>query len=152
MIDGVIIKKLKVIKDERGFLMEMLRDDDDFFQKFGQVYLTVCYPGIVKAWHYHRKQNDNFTIIKGKGRIGLYDGREGSKTKGEVMEIIAGEENRVLVHIPQGVMHGFENMGNEPCYLINCVTEHYNYDNPDEERIDPFDNSIPFKWNAKKGG
>jgi len=37
MIDGVKVKKLKVIPDERGRLMEMLRADDDLFVKFGQV-------------------------------------------------------------------------------------------------------------------
>src|SRR3989338_1621569 len=101
MIEGVEIKKLKKIADERGFLMEMLRNDDKFFQKFGQMYMTVCKPGYVKAWHYHKKQSDNFTIIQGNGRIGLYDRRENSSTNGEVMEIIAGENNPVLVHIPQ---------------------------------------------------
>ena len=152
MIQGVKVKKLKKIADYRGFLMEMLRDDDDFYLKFGQVYMTVCNPGIVKAWHYHKKQSDNFVIIKGTGRIGLYDGRENSPTKGEVMEFTVGENNPVLVFIPPGVLHGYEAIGNEPCYLVNCVTEHYDYGNPDEQRVDPFDNDIPFKWNNKKGG
>ena len=47
MIDGVIIKKLKVIPDERGRLMEIMRSDDTFFKKFGQVYMTTAYPGVV---------------------------------------------------------------------------------------------------------
>jgi len=152
MIQGVYVKKLKKISDERGFLMEMLRDDDTFFKEFGQVYMTVCNPGYVKAWHYHKKQDDNFVVIKGKGRIGLCDIREKSSTKGEVMEFIIGEDNLTLIFIPLGVAHGFEAVGAEPCYLINCVTKNYNYDNPDEERIDPFRNEIPFKWNNKKGG
>ncbi|MBI2135157.1 dTDP-4-dehydrorhamnose 3,5-epimerase family protein [Candidatus Woesearchaeota archaeon] len=152
MIEGVKVKKLKKIADYRGFLMEMLRDDDDFYVKFGQVYMTVCNPGIVKAWHYHKKQSDNFVIIRGKGRIGLYDGREGSKTKGKAMEFTVDENNPILVFIPPGVLHGYETIGNEPCYLINCVTEHYDYGHPDEHRVDPFDNDIPFKWNNKKGG
>src|SRR3989338_1074137 len=125
MIYGVYVKKLKKITDKRGFLMEMLRNDDPFFRKFGQVYLTVCNPGYVKAWHYHKKQSDNFTVVKGKGRIGLYDAREGSSTKGQVMEFISGEEDPMLIFIPQGVMHGYEAIGGEPCYLVNCVTEPY---------------------------
>ncbi|MGC9049151.1 MAG: hypothetical protein ACP5IX_02960 [Patescibacteria group bacterium] len=58
MIQGVEIKKLKVIKDKRGFLMEILRSDDKIFQKFGQVYLTFCQYGRAKAWHYHKLQGD----------------------------------------------------------------------------------------------
>ena len=43
MIQGVKTKKLRVISDERGRLMEMLRSDDDLFIRFGQVYLTTAY-------------------------------------------------------------------------------------------------------------
>ena len=70
MIDGVIVKPLKVIPDERGWLMEMLRADDPFFQKFGQCYLTVVYPGVVKGWHYHKKQTDHFVCVQGHGQGG----------------------------------------------------------------------------------
>ncbi|MCK4614325.1 MAG: dTDP-4-dehydrorhamnose 3,5-epimerase family protein, partial [Thermoplasmata archaeon] len=63
LIEGVKLKKLRVIPDERGWLMEILRQDDEIFERFGQVYLTTAYPGVVKGWHYHRIQTDNFTCI-----------------------------------------------------------------------------------------
>jgi dTDP-4-dehydrorhamnose 3,5-epimerase len=63
MIDGVMIKKLKVISDERGRLMEILRADDEMFQAFGQVYMTTAYPGVVKGWHYHKRQSDNMAVV-----------------------------------------------------------------------------------------
>ena len=78
MIEGVKIKKLKVIPDERGRLMEMLRADDDLFMRFGQVYMTTAYPGAVKAWYYHKKQVDNFVVVKGMMKVVLFDGRESS--------------------------------------------------------------------------
>lgn len=152
MIAGVHVKKLKVIEDERGLLMEMLRSDDSFFNKFGQVYLSVCNIGYAKAWHYHKKQTDNFAVVFGRGRIGLFDRRDDSSTKGEVNEFVSEPGKRILVTIPPGVVHGFEAIGEEPCYLINCPTELYDYKNPDEHRM-PFNSSeIPFKWNASKGG
>ena len=152
MIEGVKVKKLEIIEDERGRLMEILRNDDSFFSKFGQVYMTTAKPGYVKAWHYHKKQDDNFTCVKGKIRLVLYDGRENSKTKGEVNEFLISLENPIVVHIPKGVYHGFEALGNEEAFVINTVTEPYNREKPDEFRIDPFDNDIPFKWSGKKGG
>lgn len=151
-IDGVVIKKLNPIRDNRGFLMEMLRSDDPFFRKFGQVYLTVCNPGYVKGWHYHKMQTDNFVVVKGNARILLYDQRPNSDTKGKSMEIYAGEKNPMFVSIPPGVLHGFENLEKEPFFVINCPTEPYNRKNPDELRIDPFNNDIPIKWKNKKGG
>ncbi|PIY36440.1 MAG: dTDP-4-dehydrorhamnose 3,5-epimerase, partial [Candidatus Aenigmarchaeota archaeon CG_4_10_14_3_um_filter_37_21] len=58
MIEGIKIKKLKIISDYRGRLMEIIRSDDEIFKKFGQVYMTTVSPGIVKGWHYHKKQSD----------------------------------------------------------------------------------------------
>lgn len=151
MIDGVKIKKLKVIPDERGMLMEILRSDDEIFQKFGQVYMTTCYPGVVKGWHYHKIQTDYFTCLKGMAKVVLYDGREDSPTKGEINEFFIGENNPALIVIPPQVLHGFKAIGNETCYIINCPTEVYKYDEPDEYRVDPFDNDIPYDWGIKQG-
>ena len=122
MIEGVRIKRLKVIPDERGLLMEMMRDDDEFFQKFGQVYLSVVYPGVVKGWHWHQKQTDHFVFVKGMAKVALYDRREGSRTKGEVNEFFLGEQNPILLVIPAGVLHGMKGIGTEPAYLVNSFT------------------------------
>ena len=73
MIEGVSVKKLRVIPDERGRLMEIVRSDDDFFDRFGQVYMTTCYPGVVKGWHYHKKQTDYMTAICGMLKIVLFE-------------------------------------------------------------------------------
>ncbi len=151
MIEGVIVKKLKVIPDERGFLMEMLRCDDEFFQKFGQVYLTVAYPGVVKGWHYHKKQTDHFVAVSGMLKVVLYDMRDSSGTKGEINEFFLGERNPILLVIPPVVCHGIKGVGTEPGYLINCPTEPYDYKNPDEYRIDPHGSDIPYDWSRKDG-
>jgi dTDP-4-dehydrorhamnose 3,5-epimerase len=57
-IQGVKTRALRLIPDERGWLMEILRADDELFTKFGQVYVSATYPGVVKAWHYHKVQVD----------------------------------------------------------------------------------------------
>ncbi|ODS42960.1 MAG: dTDP-4-dehydrorhamnose 3,5-epimerase [Candidatus Altiarchaeales archaeon IMC4] len=152
MIEGVKIKKLKPIYDERGFLMEILRADDPIFDKFGQVYITAVNPGFVKAWHCHKLQTDNFTCVSGKVRVGLFDARVDSKTHGEVTEFILGIDEPMLIQIPSMVYHGFENITDEIGIIVNTPTETYNYKAPDELRL-PFDTKkIPFKWDAKKGG
>ena len=126
--------------------MEIFRRDDDIFQEFGQVYMTTAFPGVVKAWHYHKIQTDNFTCIRGKMRLGLYDAREGSPTKGELEEYIISLEDPMLVQIPAGVYHGFKCISEEEAVVINTVTEPYNHSDPDEYRLDPYDNDIPFDW------
>ena len=151
MIDGVKVKKLKVIPDERGRLMEMLRCDDDLFTKFGQVYLSTTYPGVVKGWHYHKLQADNIVCVKGMLKLVLYDGRENSATKGEVSEFFLGEHNPLLVQVPKGVYHGWKCISENEAFVINCPTEPYNYSQPDEHRLDPHSSDIPYQWERKDG-
>lgn len=151
MIQGVVTKKLRVIPDERGRLMEILRSDDDLFIKFGQLYLTTAYPGVVKGWHYHKNQFDNMAVVKGMMKIVLYDNREGSKTRGEINEFFAGEYNPLLIKIPPGVLHGFKCISETEALVVNCPTEVYNYEKPDEFRIHPHKNDIPYDWSRKDG-
>lgn len=151
MIDGVKVKPLKVIPDERGRLMEILRCDDEIFENYGQVYMTTAYPGVVKAWHYHELQSDHFAVVKGMMKLALYDSREGSPTKGEINEFFLGVHNPILVKIPRGVYHGFKAIGKEEAIVINIPTEPYNREQPDEYRLDAHDNDIPYSWDRKDG-
>lgn len=151
MIDGVKMKKLRVIPDERGRLTEMLRSDDDLFIKFGQCYMTTTYPGVVKAWHFHKIQTDNFVVITGMFKVALYDARDGSPTKGEVNEFFLGDHNQQLLQIPPGVYHGWKCISEREGVVVNVSTETYNYDDPDEYRL-PFDtDEIPYDWDIRMG-
>ena len=149
MIEGARVKQLKVFADERGRLTEMLRADDDIFIKFGQVYMTTAYPGVIKGWHYHKLQTDNFAVVKGMIKLVLYDSREQSPTRGEINEFFLGDHNPILVRIPNLVYHGFKCVSMEEAIVINCVTEVYNRQTPDEIRVDPYDKSIPYDWALK---
>ena len=146
MIAGVNVKKLKVIPDERGKLMEILRSDEDIFEKFGQVYMTTAKPGVVKAWHYHKKQTDNFVCVYGKMRVALYDAREQSKTYKQINEFEIGMDNPLLIKIPSGVYHGFKCISEMEAIVINTITEPYDHKMPDEYRVDAFDNNIAYDW------
>jgi dTDP-4-dehydrorhamnose 3,5-epimerase len=132
-------------------VMEILRSDDALFEKFGQVYLSTVYPGVVKGWHYHKVQTDHFAIIKGMAKVVLYDERDGSPTRGELMELFIGEQNPMLLKIPPLVLHGVKGVGAEPAYMINCPTEPYDPDKPDEFRRPPDDPKIPYDWKLKEG-
>ena len=139
MIEGVEIKKLKFIKDERGRLAEILKSDEAFFQKFGQIYVTTALPGVVKGWHCHKKQYDNFFCIFGKMRVGLYDARPDSPTFKEIQEVIMSFEEPILLKIPPLVYHGFKCIAEAESAIINMPTELYNY-------RDAYDNDIPYDW------
>ena len=91
MINGVDIKKIKTHVHDRGNFREILRDDDKLLKKFGQASITVTHPGVIKAFHWHKKQDDLWYGVSGDAKVVLYDLRKDSKTKGETMEICIGE-------------------------------------------------------------
>jgi len=150
MIVGVNTKQLKMNSDERGRLMEILRRDDEIYAKFGQVYITTAYPGVVKAWHFHKVQTDNFACLRGMIKLVLCDNRHDSPTRGKVNEFFIGDDNRLLVQIPPGVYHGFKGIGTTEALVLNVPTEPYNHQQPDEYRLPPRDKSIPYDWALKE--
>ena len=149
-IDGVRIKPLRVVADERGWLTEVLREDDDLFTRFGQVYVSATYPGVVKAWHYHQRQTDNFACIAGMVKLVLIDTREGSPTRDTINEFFLGVQNPVLVQVPKLVYHGWKCISVEPSLVINVPDRPYDRADPDERRIAPH-GTLPYDWTRQDG-
>ena len=147
MIEGVLIKPLRQIPDERGKIMHMLRADDPHFEKFGEIYFSVVYPDVIKGWHLHTKMTLNYAVVSGMIKLVLYDAREESPTKGELQELYIGEDNYALVRIPSGIYNGFKGIGVEPAIVANCSDIPHN---PKEiQRVDPFSKDIPYDWDLK---
>ena len=150
-IHGVKTKPLRLIPDERGWLMEILRADDaELFTKFGQTYVSATYPGVVKAWHYHRQQVDHFACVAGMVKLVLVDTRPDSPTNGAVNEFFIGVQNPTLVQIPNLVYHGWKCISPDPSLVVNIPTEAYDYRTPDEFRLDPH-HTLPYDWTRKDG-
>jgi dTDP-4-dehydrorhamnose 3,5-epimerase len=144
MIDGVQCKPLQVHLDDRGFFMEILREDDPFFTRFGQSSYTITYPGVVKAWHYHAVQDDLWFIASGMAQVGLHDLRDDSPTRGQTDVFYLGDQNRALLFIPHGVAHGYRVLGSEPIGLVYYTTHVYN---PRDELRRPWnDPEIGLAW------
>jgi dTDP-4-dehydrorhamnose 3,5-epimerase len=149
MIAGVEIFPLKRIQDERGVVMHMLKESDTHFQKFGEIYFSVIFPGVVKAWHLHSRMTINYAVVVGNIKLVVYDQRPESKTKGQLQEIFFGQVNYQLVRVPPGVVNGFTAVGGEKAIVANCADIPHD---PDEiVRIDPFTKAIPYDWKLKHG-
>jgi len=144
MIEGVIITPLKQIKDDRGKVMHMLRSDWDLFEDFGEIYFSNVNPGIVKGWKKHTRMIQNLVCIVGNMRLVIYDDRDDSNTKGEVQEIVFGEDNYCLVTIHPGVWMGFASVDNQKSMLANCASIVHD---PQESITIPWDDTyIPYSW------
>jgi len=149
MIDGVHLKKLVRHSDDRGFFMEVLRDDDDLLKRFGQASFSKSYPGVIKAFHYHERQDDLWFFPVGNAQVVIHDLREGSPTKGETNVFYLGEDNPGLLLIPKGVAHGYRVLGSESAVIMYFTTESYQPEAPDELRVAWNDPLINFDWSTQ---
>ncbi len=144
MIEGVVVKKLGIVPDERGNIMHMLRCDDPEFEAFGEIYFSTVFPGVVKGWHLHRRMTLNYAVVSGTVKLVLFDGRPASPTRGTVQEHFIGEQNYALVKIPPEVWNGFKGIGTRPAILANCAT--LPHDPAEIVRLDPGSPEIPYDW------
>jgi dTDP-4-dehydrorhamnose 3,5-epimerase len=144
MIRGVSVRPLRQIVDERGKVMHMLRRDDPWFEKFGEIYFSVVNPGVVKGWHLHKKMTLNYAVVSGQIKLVLYDVRPKSPTRGRLQEIPTGQDHYALVTVPPGVWNGFQGISSFPAIVANCATVAHS---PEEIiRTDPFSKDIPYDW------
>lgn len=145
-MDGVKVVPLPPIADERGAVFHMLRSTDAHFVEFGEIYFSSVYTGIVKAWKNHRRLTANYACIHGRIKIVLWDDREGSPTRGSLVEVFAGPEEYALIAIPPGIWHGFQGLAKPVSILANCATEPH--DDNELDRLEPRCSEIPYDWDA----
>ncbi len=149
MIKGVSVKKLTSFYDDRGFFTEVIKFGEETYHPVKQTSYTETYPGIIKAFHWHKKQSETWFIVKGNARVVLYDLRKDSPTKGQTDTLCVGEGNKTLIFIPVGVAHGYQVLGNQPMGLFYHTSEAYNLKDPDEQRIPHDSPKINFDWEIK---
>ena len=145
MIHDIKISKLKIISDNRGKVMHMLRSDDTIFEKFGEIYFSTIFYESIKGWHLHKEASLNYVCISGKVRLVLYDDRIYSETKGEYQEIILSPEYYFLVTIPPNVWNGFKGLDKKESIIANCLTLPHN----EKEMVRKEFNDKIFNYNWK---
>jgi dTDP-4-dehydrorhamnose 3,5-epimerase len=149
LIDGVQVVPLRRIPDERGTVFHMLKRTDPHFKEFGEIYFSTVYPGVIKGWHRHKEMTLNYACVSGRIKLVLYDEREGSRTRGNLLEVFLGEDNYALVVIPPDVWNGFKGMSEPHAIVANCCT--HPHDPARSTRLEPFSNHIPYDWGVKHG-
>jgi dTDP-4-dehydrorhamnose 3,5-epimerase len=146
-IDGVVVRPLTIVADDRGDVLQMLRADDPHFLRFGEIYFSIVNPSAVKAWRRHREMVLHYAVPRGHVRVVVFDDRPGSPTRGAVMEIETGESRYSLITIPAGTWNGFMGLGDQPSLVANCAS--LPHDPAEVERRPADDPSIPYVWSAR---
>ena len=126
MIHDVKITPLKIISDERGKVMHMLRVDSDIFDKFGEIYFSTIFYKSIKAWHLHKEATLNYVCMKGRVKLVLFDDRKTSTSKGKYQELILSPEDYFLVTIPNNIWNGFKGLDQDESIIANCLNLPHN--------------------------
>jgi dTDP-4-dehydrorhamnose 3,5-epimerase len=147
MIEGVVVSPRRIIPDERGKVMHMLKATDPEFERFGEIYFSFVYPGVIKGWHLHREMVIHYAVPVGQIKLVLFDDRPGSSTRGEIQELFVGADNHCLVKVPAFVWNGFKGVGVVPAVVANCAS--IPHDPNEIERLDPLHSHIPYDWALK---
>ncbi len=144
MIDGVKVVPLRRIPDERGTILHGVRSDT-ILNPFGEVYFKKLYFGVVNGWHVHETLILNYICLIGMIKLVLHDLRTDSPTRGETQEIVYGDANYCLVHIPPGIANGSKGMTDPFALMANVASEPHD---PKIKyvRIDPHSGEIPYDW------
>lgn len=144
-INGVDVIPLKVIVDDRGKVMHMLRSDSPLFVNFGEIYFSVVNPGVIKAWKRHLMMTQHFAVPVGRIKLVIYDDREGLSSRSNIEVFEIGEDNYCLVRVPPLVWYGFQGLSSIPAVMANCTD--IPHDPAEGERLESSDSRIPFRWN-----
>lgn len=148
-IHDVRVTPLRRIPDERGAVLHMLREDSPAFERFGEIYFSLVYPGVIKAWHLHKRMTLNYAVPVGMVKLACYDDRGDSPSRGAVQEVHLGEFNYALITIPPLVWNGFKGEGTSSALVANCAT--VAHDPGEIVRRDPFSDEIPYDWALQHG-
>ncbi|HJQ97239.1 MAG TPA: dTDP-4-dehydrorhamnose 3,5-epimerase family protein [Candidatus Polarisedimenticolaceae bacterium] len=145
-IEGVAVHQLKRFRDDGGSMTELSRFTSgrpDAMSDFdlAQLNYSVMEPGVLKAFHVHRRQADVwFVPPEDRVLLVLVDVREGSPTERNVLKILLGDGASMLVRIPPGVAHGCKNLGSGPARIVYMTDARFSPDpaQTDEGRL-PWD-------------
>jgi len=146
-IEGVKVLPLRRIPDERGTIFHLMRETDPHFSRFGEIYFSTVYEGVVKGWHRHGEMTLNYACPVGRVKVALFDERPGSPTAGTLMEVMLGPDSYNLLVIPPEVWNGFKGLSAPMALVANCCT--HAHDPKRSARLDPFQNHIGYDWAVK---
>jgi dTDP-4-dehydrorhamnose 3,5-epimerase len=146
----VLVRELRQIRDERGAVMHVLRADAPWFERFGEVYVSLVRPGAVKAWKRHRVMTQHYAVPLGSITLVIHDDRPESADRGACAVIRTGGEHYGLIRIPAMLWYGFRGEGPGDALIVNCAS--HPHDRLEVESLPPDSAAMPYSWTATSDG
>ena len=147
LIDGVRLREVRNVVTRNGVTTEIYRYDWESAPLHVAQAIHVSLRGrAISAWHCHERQTDRIFVVQGSIRLVLFDDREASATRGKLDVLLMSPLRPTLVTIPPGVWHGLQNLEPDTSTFVNLFDHAYRYDDPDEWRLPPDTDAIPWRF------
>lgn len=153
-IDGVVVIKPKLFKDERGYFFESF-NELEFINKVGIVDFvqdneSMSSYGVVRGLHFQKPpytQAKLVRCVKGAVLDVAFDIRKDSPTYGKYVAIELTEDNHLQLFIPKGFAHGFSVLSDKAIFQYKC-DEFYHPES--DGGINISDESLGINWRISK--
>lgn len=119
------LETLEKHTDERGLLLEILRDDE-IKEEIKQVYFSTSKPNVIRGNHYHKRKIEWFSVVKGTAKLVLEDNESKERE-----ELIISDDKPAIIKILPNISHAIQNIGDDEMYLIVIANEVFNSDDAD---------------------
>lgn len=143
-MEGVTLTPLKIIPSPLGSVYHALKSHESSFSGFGEAYFSEVNSGVIKGWKKHTKMILNVVVPVGAIRFVLYDDREGSSTKGDIMEVELSKDNYKRLTVPPGIYMAFKGISPDTNLLLNLAS--IPHDPNEAVGLELKNNLIPYDW------
>ena len=153
-IDGVVIIKPKLFKDERGYFFESF-NELEFINRVGIVDFvqdneSMSSYGVVRGLHFQKPPHAQAKLVrcvKGAVLDVAFDIRKDSPTYGKYVAVELTEDNHFQLFIPKGLAHGFSVLSDKAIFQYKC-DEFYHPES--DGGINIADESLGINWRITK--
>ncbi len=144
IIELVQLTPLKIIEGDTGNILHALKIHEDSFHGFGEAYFSTVSLNGIKGWKRHKLMILNIVVPIGAIKFVLYDGRENSKTYGQVQEVELSKDNYRRLTVPPGVWMAFKGLNEGINMLLNIGS--LPHDPAETDNLPLQNDIIPYKF------
>ena len=113
----IVVTPLRRIPTIGGDVMHALKNSDNGFNGFGEVYFSWVERGAIKAWKCHQQMTLNLVVPLGEISFVFHIKDQENCFRTENI----GEEKYVRLTVPPGIWFGFQGRGSSQSLLMNLA-------------------------------
>ena len=140
-LNDILVTPLKRIPTDGGDVMQVLKNSDNGFNCFGEVYFSWVEHGAIKAWKCHKHMTLNLVVPLGEVSFVFHLTNQKNSFRDEII----GEERYVRLTVPPGIWFGFQGSGSGQSLVMNLGDIAHD---PDEVLRKSF-SEFSYNWSIK---